>query len=113
MEIAKLPCARLAQGIWDNRTAEQDALFQIRGPDEDGCVWICSSKGRDDWCRNLGPAEKVVELLSQWIASIDDGESGFTQQSQPRTGDTSNPPLPDNHAQAKRHPFTDENDLGR
>lgn len=58
---------------------EQDALFEIEGPDEDGCVWICSPAGRDVWCRNLGPRDKVVEALSQWLASIDDGEGGFTQ----------------------------------
>jgi hypothetical protein len=26
---------------------EQGALFQIEGPDEDGCVWACSPEGRD------------------------------------------------------------------
>jgi hypothetical protein len=46
---------------------EQDALFQIEGPDEDGCVWICSAKGRDVWCQNLGPANAVAEVLSQWL----------------------------------------------
>jgi hypothetical protein len=25
---------------------EQDALFEIEGPAEDGCVWICSAKER-------------------------------------------------------------------
>ena len=50
---------------------EQDALFEIEGPDEDGCVWICSAKGRGDWCRNLGPADKVAGLLSQWLGSLD------------------------------------------
>lgn len=49
----------------------QDALFHIEGPDEDGCVWICSAAGRDVWCRNLGPADKVAEALSHWLASID------------------------------------------
>ena len=34
---------------------DQEALFEIEGPDEDGCVWICSAAGRDDWCQNLGP----------------------------------------------------------
>ena len=53
---------------------QQDALFEIEGPDEDGCVWICSSEGRDDWCHNLGPKEKAVEALSQWLASIDADE---------------------------------------
>jgi hypothetical protein len=53
---------------------EQEALFQIEGPDERGCVWICSAEGRDIWCQNLGPQDKVVEVLSQWLASIDDAE---------------------------------------
>jgi len=54
---------------------EQEALFDIEGPDEDGCVWACSPGGRRDiWCRNLGPADKVAEKLSQWLASYDDGE---------------------------------------
>ena len=50
---------------------EQDALFEFEGPDEDGCVWICSAKGRGDWCRNLGPADKITEVLSQWLGSFD------------------------------------------
>ncbi len=54
---------------------EQNALFQIEGPDEDGCVWICSAEGRDVWCQNLGPAEQVVEVMSQWLGSIDGDET--------------------------------------
>jgi len=54
---------------------EQDALFQIEGPDEDGCVWVCSAAGRDVWCHNAGPGPKVAEVLSQWLASYDDGEN--------------------------------------
>ena len=27
------------------------------------------------WCHNMGPADKAAEVLSQWLASIDDGES--------------------------------------
>ena len=46
---------------------EQEALFQIEGPDEDGCVWACSPEGRDVWCQNLGPKEKVVEVFSEWL----------------------------------------------
>ena len=53
---------------------EQDALFQIEGPDEDGCVWICSAEGRAAWCQNLGPAEKVAKVLTQWLGSIDHQE---------------------------------------
>jgi hypothetical protein len=50
---------------------EQEALFQLEGPDEDGCVWICSSEGRAVWCENLGPRQKVAEVMSQWLASQD------------------------------------------
>ena len=53
---------------------EQGALFYLEGPDEDGCVWI-SSTDEPSWHHNLGPAHKVAEVLSQWLASIDDGES--------------------------------------
>jgi hypothetical protein len=53
---------------------EKVALLQIEGPDEDGCVWACSPGGRRDiWCQNLGPAEKVAEKLSHWLASYDQG----------------------------------------
>lgn len=50
---------------------EQAALFQIEGPDEDGCVWACSSEGRDVWCQNLGPADAVAEVVSAWLVSQD------------------------------------------
>ena len=53
---------------------DQSALFQIEGPDEDGCVWACSSEGRDVWCQNLGPVEKAAEEMSRWLASIDADE---------------------------------------
>ena len=55
----------------------QDALFYLEGPDEDGCVWICSADLPGQWCHNLGPAVKVAEVLSQWLASIDDAETDF------------------------------------
>lgn len=55
---------------------EQEALFDIEGPDEDGCVWLCATGGRRDlWCHNLGPGPKVAEKLSQWLAEQDDGET--------------------------------------
>jgi hypothetical protein len=53
----------------------EQALFEIEGPDEDGCVWICSSEGRAVWCENLGPHEKVGEVMSRWLASIDHDEN--------------------------------------
>ena len=39
-----------------------------------GCVWACSNEGREVWRRNLGPADKVAEVMSQWLANYDDGE---------------------------------------
>ena len=53
---------------------EQEALFYLEGPDEDECVWI-SSTDAEGWHHNLGPADKVAEVLSQWLASIDDAEN--------------------------------------
>jgi hypothetical protein len=50
---------------------EQDTLFQIEGPDEDGCVWLRSAKGPGDWCHNLGPKEKVADAMFQWLRSVD------------------------------------------
>ena len=55
--------------------SDQEALFQIEGPDEDGCVWVCSTEGRDVWCANLGPCRKVAEVMSQWLASLDQDEN--------------------------------------
>lgn len=54
---------------------QQSALFEMEGPDEDGCVWICSAKGRDVWCQNLGPKDKVAEVLSQWLGSVEYDET--------------------------------------
>jgi hypothetical protein len=53
---------------------EQDALFEIEGPDEDGCVWMSSTEP-GSWHHNLGPAVKVAEVMSQWLATIDDAEN--------------------------------------
>jgi hypothetical protein len=35
----------------------------------------------DPWSQNFGPAAKVAEVLSKWLASIDDAEHslGLTQ----------------------------------
>lgn len=54
---------------------QQDALFEIEGPDEDGCVWICSAEGRDVWCQNLGPRDRVAKVLSAWLGSVENSES--------------------------------------
>lgn len=50
---------------------EQSALFEIEGPDEDACVWIHSTDPRNPWTQNLGPQEKVAEVLSEWLGAID------------------------------------------
>ncbi len=44
---------------------EQEALFYIEGPDEDGCVRISSTEATGGWHHNLGPSDKVAEVLSQ------------------------------------------------
>lgn len=49
-------------------------MFEIEGPDEDGCVWICAGEGRDAWCENLGPKDAAAEKMCVWLGSIDYGE---------------------------------------
>ncbi len=58
---------------------EQDALFEIEGPDERGCVWIHGTGSAGTWTQNLGPQGKVAEVLSQWLGSIDYGEKESEQ----------------------------------
>ena len=50
---------------------EQEALFYIEGPDEDGCVWISGANTSDPWAQNLGPCDKVAEVFSRWLSEID------------------------------------------
>ena len=50
---------------------EQGALFEIGGPDEDGCVWI----NFPDLVVNLGPRDAVAEKLADWFAQMDYGEA--------------------------------------
>jgi hypothetical protein len=61
--------------VSDDDEPEQEALFYIEGPDERGCVWMHGAISKDPWAQNLGPAGKVAEVLSQWLASIDDAET--------------------------------------
>jgi hypothetical protein len=37
-------------------------------------VEACSPEGREIWCQNLGPKDKVVEVFTQWLASADADE---------------------------------------
>jgi hypothetical protein len=49
----------------------QEALFYIEDPGECGCVWIHGTNSPDTWSQNLGPRDKVGEVLSRWLGSID------------------------------------------
>ncbi len=60
------------------RAPEQEALFEIEGPDfeiegpdEDSCVWLTGEGGVHI---NLGPRHAVAEKMCQWLAAIDYGE---------------------------------------
>lgn len=43
---------------------EQGALFEIEGPDQDGCVWI----NFPDRVANLDPRDAVADKLAEWLA---------------------------------------------
>jgi hypothetical protein len=60
---------------------EQEALFYIEGPDERGCVWIHGTNSHDPWARNLGPADKVAQVLSQWLSELRAFEGDLEGQS--------------------------------
>ena len=70
---------------------EQDALFYIEGPDERGCVWMHGTTFADPWAQNLGPRDQVAEVLSQWLASIDEDERGEGGIAMPRNRATEAP----------------------
>jgi hypothetical protein len=55
------------EGVLEEK-CEQDALFEIEGPDEDGCVWLHA----DSVTVNLGPRPAVVEKLSSWLGSVEE-----------------------------------------
>jgi hypothetical protein len=50
---------------------EQEALFKIEGPDEDGCVWLVFSDGE---VRNGGPRGPVAEVMVAKLSEWDYGE---------------------------------------
>jgi hypothetical protein len=49
---------------------EQEALFEIEGPDEDSCVWLTAEGVHV----NLGPGDKVAEKFAAWLTEMDFGE---------------------------------------
>jgi hypothetical protein len=46
---------------------EQGALFQVEGPDEDGCVWLHAG----NMTVNLGPKDAVAAIFYSWLASVE------------------------------------------
>lgn len=53
---------------------DQEALFELEGPDEDGCVWILSGVGMDAQTFNLGPRAAVAERFIEWLGRQGYGE---------------------------------------
>lgn len=49
----------------DNIEPEPGALFQIEGPDEDGCMWLLKPDGRTIERQNLGQVAKVGTAMSR------------------------------------------------
>jgi hypothetical protein len=73
---AKANSSQACTGDRMNDEPEQEAIFEVEGPGEDACVWIQSTDPRNRWTQNLGPRDKVAEVLSQWLGFIDYGEDG-------------------------------------
>jgi hypothetical protein len=61
------PCPWLSGHVEGN---EQGALFEIEGPDEDGCVWLHAGATTV----NLGPRDRVAERLQEWLANVEHPE---------------------------------------
>jgi hypothetical protein len=57
-----------------NDEPEQDAIFEMEGPDEDSCVWLLYSTDADAVVVNLGPTDAIAPKLTQWLAEIDFSE---------------------------------------
>jgi hypothetical protein len=55
--------------------ANEDApLFEIMSPEANGMVWLKLNKDNGSiQYANLGPIERVAEVLRQWLASYDEG----------------------------------------
>jgi hypothetical protein len=97
----------------DNEGAEQDALFYIEGPDEDGCVWIYGASTSDPWAQNLGPVDKVAEVLSQWLGEIASEDRRLSRRDRMKAWDADLARL-DNQQMASKDPIdVDEVDKRR
>jgi hypothetical protein len=54
-----------------DNSAYEGAPFAIDGPDGEGCVWLRSTRVGDGWSRNLGQKNQVVEVLCEWLRTVD------------------------------------------
>jgi hypothetical protein len=58
----------------DKSVLADPATFDFKGPNAEGEVWLFVDTPEKRHGFNLGPPEQVVEKLSEWLASYDDGE---------------------------------------
>lgn len=60
--------AHSGRGPRRTKTTEQEALFEIEGPDEDSFVWLVSGEVETCHCSEPRAARKVAEKLANWLA---------------------------------------------
>lgn len=54
---------------------EDTPLFEILPPETNGMVWLKVNKANGSvQYANLGPTERVMEVLGQWLASVEERE---------------------------------------
>jgi hypothetical protein len=46
-----------------------NAMFQLEGPDQNGDVWLICSDQPVDTVINLGPCEKVASIMRAWLTA--------------------------------------------
>ena len=51
----------------------QEALFQLEGPDEDGCVWACSPDGRDIWWSDVIAGQSAETDINDALQTAREG----------------------------------------
>jgi len=61
----------MISGTDEEHEPEQEALFELEGPDGDGCVWITHKDAGTQSTFNLGPRDKVAEAFADWLIKID------------------------------------------
>lgn len=56
---------------------DRGASFEIEGPDENGCAWICALGDEGGWRHNLGPAGAAADAMVRWLHDNDFGDRGY------------------------------------